>query len=61
MTDWREFTAADFDARKAPKYVRQNAEQGQAPLFTTGTPTREAKRAAAPEQLPGQSDLFGEE
>jgi hypothetical protein len=59
MTDWTEYTPADFDAAKAPKYVRQNAGAGQESLFATGTPTVPAKRTAR-EELSGQGGLFGD-
>lgn len=65
MTAWHDFSAADFDARQADKRAaraaRQAAEAGQAGLFFVATPAREAKRAAAAEQLPGQDGLFGTE
>lgn len=65
MTDWAAFSAADFDARQADKRAaraaRQAAESGQAGLFFVPTPSRQAKRAAVAEQLPGQEPMFGED
>lgn len=64
MPNWTELGPADFDARKADKralrLARRDAEQGQAGLFHVNTPARETRAAPAPEQLPGQSDLFAD-
>ena len=65
MTAWQDFSPADFDARKADRralrQARQAAETGQAGLFFVATPERETKSAPAPEQLPGQASMFGED
>lgn len=62
MTDWRAFSPADFDARKADRralrQARQAADTGQAGLFFVATPERETKPPAMPEQLPGQAAMF---
>ncbi len=63
MTNWNEYSAADFDARKAPRgavrRTQQAAAAGQAGLFFVATPTLPATAAAAPAQMDGQGDLFG--
>lgn len=65
MTAWQDFSPADFDARKADRralrQARQAADTGQAGLFYVATPERETKRAALPEQLPGQAAMFGDD
>lgn len=55
MTAWGEFTEADFDMARAPRYVRDNQAAGMVPLFGAGTPT--VKRAAGAE-LDGQEAMF---
>jgi hypothetical protein len=61
MTDWAQFSEADFDAARAPRKARQR-ESGQAPLFFVATPVTRPGRTAPPAaQLPGQGDLFGED
>lgn len=64
MTRWDEFSAADFDARRAPRGAakRAAAAADQAGLFFVPTPvTRPPKSAPVPEELPGQAGLFGDE
>lgn len=64
MTAWGEFSPADFDAKRADKRAAQQAKRdakaGQSALIFIPTPERETKAAAAPEQLPGQDDLFSD-
>ena len=64
MTDWAAFSAADFDARRAPhgaaKRAAEAAEAGQAGLFFVATPTVPAKSAPVREELPGQAGLFAD-
>ena len=62
MNSWFEYSPADFDGGKAPKYIRQAAEQGQEQLFATGTPVAAPKREQQqPAQLDGQCAMFGAE
>ena len=63
-THWLEFSAADFDASRAPRGAARKrvAERDQVGLFFVATPvTRPAKHAPVPEQLLGQADLFAED
>jgi hypothetical protein len=61
---WLDFSAADFDASRAPRGAarKRAAERDQGGLFFVATPVaRTAKHAPLLEQLPGQDALFGED
>jgi hypothetical protein len=62
MTAWQEFSAADFDAARAPKgAVRKAREtQDQAGLFFVATPVaRPAKTSTDSKRMPEDVALFG--